>query len=113
MASPNSPNAEFNSHPAAHPPPPSFHVQALSTYHPLPTHPLLIRATHDIKVVVKQVDTLSLYLKSRHCKWYTLNIMCIRLHKLSWIRKEHFWNHFVSNFNNEDPCTFHIIIMSM
>ena len=23
--------------------------------------------------------------------------------------KEHFWNHFVSNFNNEDPCTFHIL----
>ena len=23
--------------------------------------------------------------------------------------KEYFWNHFVSNFDNEDPCTFHLL----
>ena len=49
IASPNSPNREFNSHPADHPPPPPFQLSTPS--HPPypfpPTHPL-IYATHDI-----------------------------------------------------------------
>ena len=34
-----------------------------------------------------------LYLKTRHCKCYALNIMYIKLHKLSWIPESYLYTH--------------------
>ena len=36
----------------------------------------------------KQKKLIFLYLKTRHWKYYTLNIIYIKLHKLSWIRNQ-------------------------
>ena len=55
-ASPNGPKGGFNQPPAVHPP--------LLPTSPFPSHPPLIRTTHDITVVVKKVPQNSEMLAS-------------------------------------------------
>ena len=64
-------------------------------------HPTISLNTFHI-LIITLIDT-NFSLECHPCYIY------LRMSTIKIKLKEYFWSHFVSNFDNEDPCTFHLL----